>query len=120
MNTSKRVLLGVALGLAVFGPARAAEPLSPQQIADLWMGKTMVGKTAQGEPLTVRFNTDGSAEIQVGKLQDTGHWHLSDTGYCLTWTHLRGGRERCLTAQREGDSYQTFLDGKMNAQFRPE
>jgi len=54
------------------------------------------------------------------ELLDTAHWRLSDTGYCLTWTHLRGGKERCLTAQRDGDGYQTFIDGKLNATFRPE
>ncbi|MEW6558775.1 MAG: hypothetical protein AB1412_01075 [Pseudomonadota bacterium] len=120
MNTCTQKLLGVSFGLLALGTTQAADTLAPQQIADLWMGKTMVGKTAEGEPLTVRFNTDGSAEIHVGKLQDTGHWRLSDTGYCLTWTHLRGGKERCLTAQRDGESYQTFIDGKLSAQFRPE
>ena len=115
-----RHLLCVGCSILAIGSAMAADTLSPQQISQLWMGKTMVGKTADGEPLTVRFNTDGSAEIHVGKMQDTGHWRLSDTGYCLTWTRLRGGKERCLTAQRDGDGYQTFIDGKLSAEFKPE
>jgi len=120
MNPCAHRLLGVTFGLLAFGSALAGDTLTPQQISEQFVGKTLVGHTVDGGPVTVRFNADGSAEIRAGNQQDTGHWRLSDTGYCLTWTRLRGGKERCLTAQRDGDSYQTFIDGKLNAEFRPE
>ncbi len=120
MNKRTPLLLGAVFGLVAFGLAQAADTLTPQQISEQLVGKNLVGHTVDGGPLTVRFNPDGSAEIRLGNTQDTGHWHLSDVGYCLTWTRLRGGKERCLTAQRDGDLYRTFVDGKPNAEFRPE
>lgn len=120
MDKRNAVLLGAIFGLFVLGSARAADTLTPQQFSEQLVGKTLIGHTVDGQPVTVRFNPDGSAEIRTNKTQDTGHWHLSDTGYCLTWTRLRGGKERCLTAQRDGDLYRTYIDGRPNAEFRPE
>ena len=117
---TQALLLGAVFSLAAFGWAQAAETLTPQQFSEQFVGKTLVGHTVNGWPVTVRFNPDGSAEIQTGRRHDTGHWHLSDTGYCLTWSQLQGSKERCLTAKHEGDVYQTFIDGKLNAEFRAE
>ena len=120
MHLQTHLLLGVVCALSTLGWAQAADTLTPQQFSEQFVGKTMVGHTVDGGSVTVRFNPDGSAEIQAGKKHDTGHWHLSDTGYCLTWSRFHGGKERCLTAKRDGDVYQTFVDGKLNAEFRPE
>ena len=120
MNTRTQVLFGAAFSLATFGWAQAADTLTPQQFSEQFVGKTMVGHTVDGGSVTVRFNPDGTAEIQAGRKHDTGHWHLSDTGYCITWSQLHHGKERCLTAKRDGDVYQTLINGRVNAEFRAE
>ena len=121
MRTCTHMLLGVVCGLTGLGPVQAADTLTPQQISTFWVGKTLVGNTASGAPVTFRINPDGSAEVRAGNTDDTGRWHLSDTGYCVTWKRLRGGKEGCLTVQRDGDLYMAyFADGQLSAKVRAE
>ena len=110
------------------GTARAAETLTPQQISEQLVGKTLVGRDhlsgdKPSRPVVLQFQPDGTlayeVQTQKGKSTDTGRWHLSDTGYCVTWAKFRAGEERCNTVQRDGDVYRTIhADGSPSMELR--
>lgn len=112
-------LTGTVFGLVAFGPAQGAETLTPQQISEQLVGKTLVGRNnlsghKPSRPVVMQLKPDGTVELEVGQNRnwsDSGHWHLSDTGFCITWVKLRGGQEQCLTVQRDGDVYRTVHVG---------
>jgi hypothetical protein len=50
-----------------------------------------------------RMRADGTSEVAVGNMKDTGVWRITDNGYCNTWKTIRSGREGCFTVVRRGD-----------------
>jgi hypothetical protein len=72
--------------------------MSPQQITTDLVGKTWSGTLSNGSSTTWALAKDGTTQIQGG-LNDSGRWRLSDDGYCVTWSRLRQGVERCYTAE---------------------
>lgn len=122
-------LAGLAIGLMLpTGPTFAADTLTPQQISEQLVGKTLVGRdhlsgNKPSRPVVLQFKPDGTMEFEVrkknGNWTDSGRWHLSDTGYCVTWTKFRSGEERCNTVQRDGDVYRTVhADGSPSMELR--
>ncbi len=120
---------GLALGLiATTSPALAADTLTPQQISEQLVGKTLVGRdhisaSKPSRHVVLLFKPDGTLELEVhkknGNWTDSGRWHLSDTGYCVTWTKFHSGEERCNTVQRDGDVYRTVhSDGSPSMELR--
>lgn len=124
------ILSGFALGLmAASGTALAAETLTPQQISEQLVGKTLIGRDhvsgdKPSRPVVLQFKPDGTVDYEVEiqankKSTDTGRWHLSDTGYCVTWAKFKSGQERCNTVQRDGDTYRTIhADGSPSMELR--
>ncbi len=118
---SSKVGRGAALLalLTTCAPTFAGEPLAPQQIATQWMGRTLIGTTAEGVAVALRLHPDGTAQLEVGDKQDTGRWRLSDTGYCAAWTHIRRGQEACFIVKQDAEAYHIYsLDGQPSAVVR--
>jgi hypothetical protein len=91
--------------------------LSPDEIKAAWVGKKVVAQTAKGVNIEMRLATDGTATLGGG-FTDSGHWRLSDTGYCATWQRIRGGKEGCLTVVRRGDKmFVLNADGSTNTEI---
>lgn len=69
MHTRTLALLGVVCGLFLFGRAHAANTLTPQQISQLWVGKSLVGQTASGAQregeLYKAYFADGKLSVEV-------------------------------------------------------
>ncbi len=104
---------------AVFAPAYAQEqPVTPKEIQDTWVTKTLIGTTANGAPVTLTLQPDGMASVAAGKTNDTGSWRLSEQGYCTTRKNIRSGQERCFTVRRAGTKMTVFNpDGSVSGQF---
>jgi hypothetical protein len=95
MNCRKVAM--AALASRVLAPAYAQEQaVTPKEIQDTWVSKSLVGKTASGAAATLRLQPDGTASVSAGSTNDTGTWRLSEQGYCTTWTNVRSGQERSL------------------------
>jgi len=116
----KRCVLAIAAMFSiVFVPAHAQEQtVTAKEIQDTWVGKTLVGTTANGAPATLKLRTDGGASVSAGATNDTGTWRLSDQGYCTTWKNIRSGQERCFTVRRADTKMTVFNpDGSVSGQF---
>ncbi len=109
----------IALSLSAFVLAYAQEgSITPKEIQDTWVGKTLVGTTANGAPAMLKLQTDSSASVSAGSTNDTGSWRLSEQGYCTTWKFIRGGQERCYTVRRSGTTLTVLNpDGSVSGQF---
>lgn len=129
LNPLQRTLVALAIGLmGPTGTALAADTLTPQQISEQLVGKTLVGRDRlsgdkPSRPVVLQFKPDGTMELEVhtknGNRTDSGRWHLSNTGYCVTWAKFHSGEERCNTVQREGDAYRTIhADGSPSMELR--
>jgi hypothetical protein len=117
MNPSKFAI--AAVFAAVLVPAHAQEqPVTSSEIQETWVGKVLVGTTANGAPATLKLQPDGTASVAAGSTNDTGTWRLSDQGYCTTWKNIRSGQERCFTVRRAGTKMTVFNpDGSVSGQF---
>ena len=114
-----RMLAVTVFFSAVLVPAYAQEqPVTPKEIQETWVSKTLVGTTAAGAPATMRLQPDGTASLTAGRTNDTGTWRLSDEGYCTTWKNIRAGQERCFSVRRVGTGMRVFNpDGSLSGQF---
>jgi hypothetical protein len=114
-----RTFATTVLLFIVFAPVHAQEqPVTPKEIQETWVGKTLVGTTANGAPATVRLEPDGTASLTAGSTNDTGTWRLSEQGYCTTWRSIRAAQERCFTVRRIGTTMSVFNpDGSLSGQF---
>jgi hypothetical protein len=93
-------------------------PVTPKEIEDTWVGRTLVGTTAAGAPVTLMLLSGGAAAVGAGSTSDTGTWRLSDSGYCTTWRTTRAGQERCFTARRAGTKITVHNpDGSLSGTF---
>ena len=93
-------------------------PVTPKEIEDTWVGRTLVGTTAAGAPATLKLLPGGAAAVSAGSTNDSGTWRLSDGGYCTTWRTIRAGQERCFTARRAGTKITVHNpDGTLSGTF---
>ena len=104
---------------AVLVPAYGqGQSVTPKEIQDAWVGKSLIGKTAGGAPATLKLQPDGTASVSAGSTNDTGTWRLSEQGYCTTWKNIRSGQERCFTVTRAGTTMKVFNpDGSASGEF---
>jgi len=111
------LVAGVLAGIPLPSAAQS-EAVTPKQIEETWVGKTLIGKTAAGAPATVKLLSDGTAQLITGNTNDSGTWRLSDTGYCTTWKTVRPGQERCFTASKSADRITVLNpDGSLSGYF---
>ncbi|MBK7079552.1 MAG: hypothetical protein IPN24_07170 [Betaproteobacteria bacterium] len=117
MQPHRLVLAALVCSLTV--PALAQDqPVTPKEIQETWVGKTLSGTNASGGPVTMKMQADGSASVAAGSTSDTGSWRLSDQGYCTTWKTIRAGQERCFTARRAGTRVTVLNpDGSVSGYF---
>jgi hypothetical protein len=111
-------LVAVVLTAIPLFSAAQSDAVTPKQIQEMWVGKTLIGKTAGGAPATVKLLADGTAQLTAGNMRDTGTWRLSDMGYCTTWKTIRAGEERCFTASNSGGRITVLNpDGSVSGYF---
>jgi hypothetical protein len=114
-----RKLAVAALLFTLFAPALAQEQaVTPKELQDTWVGRTLVGSTAGGAAATLKLQPDGTASVSAGATNDSGTWRLSEQGYCTTWKNIRSGQERCFTVRRVGTTMKVFNpDGSASGEF---
>lgn len=96
--------LCLLLGMLLAAPSLAmAQAVSPKEIQDTWVGKSLQGATSAGRSFTLKFQADGVITISGDAANDTGTWRLSDDGYCTIWKTIRAGTERCFTVRKLGN-----------------
>ncbi len=93
--------------------------LSAADIQARWVGKTVVVVPAagplMGKTLLLQLKANGYALLS-GAFQDTGVWRLSDQGYCVAWTKIRGGEEGCQTVVvKAGQTQVINANGSLNS-----
>jgi hypothetical protein len=102
-RTTGKIRAGLIAVLAALvgcaGPVEHGTAMTPQQISSDLVGKSWSGKLYNGSPTTWVVNADGTASIEGG-LNDSGHWRMSDDGYCVTWNRMRQGKEGCYIVER--------------------
>ena len=89
----------------------AAGNLSPQDIkATFGTGDAFTATSPAGTVYQMVLKPDGTASrtSKKGATAVVGTWHLSDNGYCSTWSK---NPENCYTIQKSGTKY-TVLDKK--------
>ena len=108
MKTALRRLSVASSLLLLAGPALAADPVSSEEIRDLFSGRVAVGKTGKGIEVTVKYLPDGRLEGRKRKDKrplDTGKWWVpSDGTLCIQWKQWRGTKEVCNEIEKEGDT----------------
>jgi hypothetical protein len=106
----------IAALAALFGCATPVEhgtTMTPQQISSDLVGKAWSGKLYNGSSTTWVVNSDGTARIEGG-LNDSGHWRMSDKGYCVTWNRMRQGKEGCYIVEHTPSGhYVVRREGKL-------
>jgi len=112
-------VLPVAVCVWFVAPTFAQDQfVTGKEIQDTWVGKALVGTTANGAAVTMRLAADGSASLSVGSTSDSGTWRATEQGYCTTWKNIRSGQERCFTVKRAGTKATVFNpDGSVSGQF---
>lgn len=115
----QRFVLTVVLLPVSFAPVIAQEEVvSPKEIRETWVGKTVVGATTKGIPIALKLQGDGAASVMVGATNHAGTWRLSENGYCATWKTIRNNEERCLTVRKSGSKMTVINpDGSVNAEI---
>ena len=117
MNRSFRLAISLIGSCALFSAIAQEVAVTPKEIQDQWVGKTLVGVTANGGKVTMMLKADGAAELW-GAVNDVGTWRVSDTGYCTTWKKIRAGQERCFTTRRSGTNITVLNpDGSVSGTF---
>lgn len=113
----QKILLMMSPMLVLMSPVAAQESLmTAKEIQDAWVGKTVLGTTANGAPVALKLHSDGTASVTAGKLSDSGTWRLSENGYCATWKVIRAGTERCFTVRKDGAKLLVMNpDGSLNS-----
>ena len=108
MKTALRPLSVASSLLLLAGPALAADPVSSEEIRDLFSGRVAEGVTRKGKEVTVTYLPDGRLEgrARSGKKKfDTGKWWVPDDGtLCIQWKQWRGNKEVCNEIEKEGDT----------------
>ena len=103
----------VVPGALLFAAASAlaqAQAQSGKQIFQSWLGKLLDYELPDGQKGVVIYAADGTVKAS-GAISDTGKWRLTDDGYCVTWTKIRGGREGCLTIAPWGSGFLLVIKG---------
>jgi len=117
MKLSWRSMVVVSALVAASYAVCQEDVMTPKEIRDQWVGKTLVGTSANGGKVTLMLRSDGSAELS-GAATDAGTWRVSENGYCTTWKKIRAGQERCFTARRSGTNIMVLNpDGSVSGTF---
>ena len=118
LRTSRQLAFTVLCSIVLPVALAQEQAVTPKEIQDTWVSKTLVGRTAGGAAATLKLESDGTASVSAGATNDSGTWRVSDQGYCTTWKNIRSGQERCFIARRVGTTIKVFnLDGSPSGEF---
>ena len=102
-GSRRRVALAVMLAATVAPAMAQDQPMTGEDIRRAWVGKKVFGRSTTGGLLDMHLRADGSAQVAVGNMTDSGAWRTTDSGYCAKWQKIRAGEERCFTVVKRGD-----------------
>lgn len=109
-----KTCIGVALA-GLLAAAASAQPVPGSEIQETWVGKELRGRAPNGARVLMTLNADGSANLLIAAIPDSGTWRPWEQGYCTTWKGLRSGQESCFSVKREGDKFGVYRpDGSLN------
>ena len=115
-------LLALLLQSALAIPLHAADPLSADEVRELFSGNTVEGELREGtdvhvepmglstfaEPFTTYFSADGTVRSLHGKKKPQGKWRVSESGdHCVRWKGKK--KEACAPIIREGKVYRKYM-----------
>ncbi len=116
-SASRCVVLALST-LAVLPLSAQEDAVTAREIRERWTGRTLVGNTTTGAPVTMQLQTDGTASLTAGQTRDSGTWRVSEAGYCTTCKTIRAGQERCYTVRRTGQKLTVLNpDGSVSGHF---
>ena len=117
MKFNRVLFAGLMAGLLTLPQASMASNLSPDEIRELMVGKTVlfrIGAQSGRALLELRLEPDGTASTTVGG-GDTGRWRMTAEGYCAQWKQLRNGEERCFVVKKVLGNHQVVApDGSFS------
>ena len=106
VTASPLLRVGVALGIvasASIALAQDAEQVvSGAEVRQLWVGKKIFARSPTAGLLDFHMRADGTTQISMTNMNDSGTWRPTETGYCATWQRIRSGQERCFTVVKRG------------------
>jgi len=115
MSLQKSLLVALPIIFCTLTAAAQDSHVAPKEIQETWVGKSAIGSSATGAPISLKLQKDGVAAVAFGNSNDSGTWRLSDAGFCTTWKTIRAGTERCMTVKRDGSKLiVSNLDGSLN------
>lgn len=79
------------------------QAMTGEQVKAALVGKKVFGRSTTGGLVDFHMRADGTSDVAVGTMTDTGVWRITDNGYCTTWKKIRPGQERCFTVVKRGD-----------------
>lgn len=91
------------VGAAALAHAQEAEQIvTGEEVRRLWVGKKVFARSPTAGLLDFHMRADGTTQLAMTNMNDTGTWRPTDTGYCATWQRIRAGQERCFTVVKRG------------------
>ena len=107
MNFVRRcsALMGAVVASILMAPVAFAQDqaMTGEQVKAALVGKKVFGRSSSAGLVDFFMRVDGTADVAVGNMTDTGVWRITDNGYCTTWKKIRPGQERCFTLVKRGD-----------------
>ncbi|WP_374669418.1 hypothetical protein [Ramlibacter sp.] len=108
MMTFNPTLIRLCLAAAVVASAPVAQAqdaeqtVSGEEVRRLWVGKKIFARSPTSGLLDFHMRADGTTQLSMTSMNDTGTWRPTETGYCATWQRIRAGQERCFTVVKRG------------------
>lgn len=120
--TMRRLLAALLTGAALLNlsaPVQAQDQMvSGEQLKTMWVGKKVFARSAKGGLIDLYLKADGTSQVAVGKMVDSGTWSPTETGYCATWKRIRAGEERCFkVVNRDGKLLVLEPDGSLSTEI---
>ena len=95
-------LASIVATAAVAQAQDAEQAMSGEEVRRLWVGKKVFARSPTSGLLDFHMRADGTTQLSMTSMNDTGTWRPTETGYCATWQRIRAGQERCFTVVKRG------------------
>jgi hypothetical protein len=106
--------LGVALALAQTGSVGPSYLSRADVVAALADGKSWAMSSADGRNGRIRFNADGTGEIE-SPIKRRIKWTIDGNTFCMRMGFMLG--TRCFQATRSTNTVQGYSNGKPSVRF---
>ncbi len=102
-SLARLCLVACLAGTSSHALAQEAEQIvSGEELRRLWVGKKVFARSPTGGLVDFHMRADGTTQLSMTSMNDTGTWRPTETGYCATWQRIRAGQERCFTVVKRG------------------